>query len=167
MSKKDIQILYEYNHWADDRILAAASALTEEQFIKDLSSSYCSMRDTLVHILSAEWIWLMRWKGISPKVMLNPVDFPNINVLKVKWAEVKKDQANFLNKVTDESLAKVITYVNTLGVEYNYSLGQMMQHVVNHSSYHRGQVTTMLRQLGAAAVPTDFLIFIDLLKETA
>lgn len=167
MSKKDIQILYEYNHWADDRILAAASALTEEQFIKDLSSSYCSMRDTLVHILSAEWIWLMRWKGISPKVMLNPADFPNINVLKVKWAEVKKDQANFLNKVTDESLAKMITYVNTLGVEYNYSLGQMMQHVVNHSSYHRGQVTTMLRQLGAAAVPTDFLIFIDMQKETA
>jgi uncharacterized damage-inducible protein DinB len=53
------------------------------------------------------------------------------------------------------------SYINTKGEEWKYPLEQMMQHVVNHSSYHRGQVTTMLRQLGVEAVPTDFLVFID------
>lgn len=162
MNENDIQLLYEYNRWANARILAAASALTEEQFTKDLSSSHRSVCDTLVHILSGEWIWLMRWQGISPTSMLDPADFPSVHSLRTKWAEVESEQADFINRVTNDSLAMVIAYVNTMGEGWKYPLGQMMQHIVNHSSYHRGQVTTMLRQLGAEAVPLDFLVFIDM-----
>lgn len=162
MSKNDIQLLYEYNRWANGRMLHAVSRLTAEQFTQDLSSSYRSVRDTLTHVLSAEWIWLMRWQRMSPKAMLNPMDYPKVESLRAKWADVERNQADFINRVTDESLERVIAYTNTRGEEWKYPLGQMVQHVVNHSSYHRGQVTTMLRQLGAEAVPLDFLVFIDM-----
>ena len=162
MNKIDIQLLYEYNQWANNRILTASSVLTEELFTKDLSSSHCSIHETLTHILSAEWSWLMRWRGISSTGILNSSDFINIEVLKIKWEVVEKEQIDFIKGLTDESLMMVLSYVNAIGQEWKYTLGQMMQHVANHSSYHRGQVTTMLRQLKVAAVPLDFLVFIDM-----
>lgn len=162
MDSKDIALLYEYNRWANDRILDAASELTADQFVKNLPNSHLSVRDTLAHILSAEWIWLMRWQDTSPKTMLNPADFPTVHSLRAKWAEVEREQMDFISKVTDEFLGRVIAYTNTKGEERKYLLQHMMQHVVNHSSYHRGQVVTMLRQLGVEAVDTDFIIFISM-----
>jgi uncharacterized damage-inducible protein DinB len=162
LDKKEIELLYEYNRWANDRILNAASKLTTDQFVKDLSNSHPSVRDTLTHILSAEWIWLMRWQGISPKTMLDSANFPTVSSLRTKWAAVEKDQMDFIRKVTDESLGKVIVYTNPKGEERKYLLQHMMQHVVNHSSYHRGQVVTMLRQLGVEAIDTDFIVFINM-----
>ena len=70
---------------------------------------------------------------------------------------------DFVAGVIDESLASVIGYTNTKGEEWKYPLWQMMQHVVNHSSYHRGQAATFMRQLGAEPAPTDFLILFDAL----
>ncbi len=109
-----------------------------------------------------EWIWLMHWKGLSPQAVPNSVDLPSLISLKVKWVEVERDQMDFIGKVTDESLETVIAYVNAKGETWKYPLWQMLQHVVNHSSYHRGQVATLLRQLGAAPAPTDLLVFFDM-----
>jgi uncharacterized damage-inducible protein DinB len=161
MNKQDIEYLYEYNRWANARVLDAVSKLTPEQFARDLQSSHRSVRDTLAHILAAEWIWLERWKGVSPGALLTPADFPTVESLRTRWAVVKGDYAEFINGATDESLATVIAYTNTSGEEWAYPLGQMLQHVMNHSSYHRGQVATMLRQLGAEANPVDLLVFMD------
>ena len=163
MDKQDIQLLYAYNRWANAQLLNASAAVTAEQFTKDLSGSHRSVRDTLTHTLAAEWIWLMRWRGVSPKALFNPVDFPNLGLLKERWAEFEREQTDFVDAVTDESLGEVIAYVNTKGEEWRYPLWQMMQHVVNHSTYHRGQVATMLRQLGAEPVPTDFLLYFDVM----
>jgi uncharacterized damage-inducible protein DinB len=103
----------------------------------------------------------MRWKGISSKALFDPVDYPNLDALRTKWAEVERELATFVDRVTSDALDRVIAYVNTKGEEWRYPLWQMMHHVVNHSSYHRGQVATMLRQLGAEPKPTDFLVFFD------
>jgi len=165
LNTKDIRLLYDYNHWANTRILDAVSALTVEQFTQDLPSSYRSVRDTLTHIMSAEWIWLERWQGLSPIAMINPADFPDLDALKTKWTEVQREQTDFIQDVTDESLTNVIAYVNTSGETWRYPLGLMMQHLVNHSSYHRGQLITILRQLGAEPVATDFLMFLDVKSE--
>ena len=162
MNKQDVQLLYQYNRWANGRMLDAVSGLTAEGFTRSLSSSYPSVRDTLVHILWAEWIWLMRWQRTSPKAIFNPADFPSLSLLQARWAEVERDQTDFTHSVSDESLQTVIAYINTNGEEWKYPLGQMMQHVVNHSTYHRGQVTTMLRQLGVEPTQTDFLVVIDM-----
>jgi uncharacterized damage-inducible protein DinB len=162
MNKRDIQFLYAYNRWANARILEAVSALSAGQFTQDLGSSHRSVRDTLVHIVSGEWIWLQRWQGQSPKAMFDPANFPDLATLHARWAEVAREQAEFVQCVTEKSLKKAIAYENLQSETWRYPLAHMMQHVVNHSTYHRGQVTGMLRQLDAEPAATDFLIFIDL-----
>jgi uncharacterized damage-inducible protein DinB len=161
MNPKDFQTLYQYNRWANGRVLEAVSKLTAEQFTRDLSNSFGSVRNTLTHIMGAEWVWLRRWKGTSPKSFHDPAEFPNIQTLRAKWVEIEREQIEYINSLTDESLATMITYVNFKGESWTYTLWQMLQHLVNHSTYHRGQVTTMLRQLGAAPAATDFLLFFD------
>jgi len=161
MNVQDFEYLYDYNRWANDRVIDAASKLPEEQFVRDLQSSHRSVRDTLAHILAAEWIWVERWKGVSPKALLNPAEFESIDSLKSRWAEVERDYTDFISGVTDDSLSKVISYTNTKGEQWSYPLWQMFQHVMNHSTYHRGQVVTMLRQLGAEVNAVDLLIYMD------
>jgi len=161
MDAKDFGYFFDYNRWANDRVIAAASKLSDEQFVRDLQSSHRSVRDTLAHILAAEWIWLERWKGVSPKALLKSSEFHSVESLKSRWADVERDYVDFISGVTDDSLAKVITYTNTRGEEWSYPLWQMFQHVMNHSTYHRGQVVTMLRQLGAEVNPLDLLVYMD------
>jgi uncharacterized damage-inducible protein DinB len=161
MEVKRLQELYKFNTWATAKMLDAVSRLTPEEFTKDLRNSFGSVRDTLVHVLSADWIWLERWRGISPKAMLSAADFPTIASLRARWMAIESQRAEFVSNVTQESAEKIITYVNTKGETWRYPLWQMLVHVVNHSTYHRGQVTTMLRQLGAEPAATDFLLFYD------
>ncbi|HJZ66503.1 MAG TPA: DinB family protein [Blastocatellia bacterium] len=164
MNKKDFDYLYDYNRWANARVLDSASKLTPDQFTRDLQSSHRSVRDTLVHLLAAEWIWLERWNGTSPKALLDPAEFPTIESIRKRWREVEEGYKKFINQVREESLGEVITYTNTKGEQWAYPLAQMFQHVMNHATYHRGQVTTMLRQLGAEATPLDLLVYMDVTK---
>jgi len=161
MNRQDIELLYRYDRWANELVFDSASKLTEEQFTKDMQSSHRSVRDTLVHIVGAEWIWLKRWLGTSPKSFIDPAEFPDVASLTAKMKEVERDQMEFIDKLTDQGLAEVIAYTNMKGEPWEYPLGHLMQHLVNHSSYHRGQVTTMLRQLGAEVVSVDLLYFFD------
>jgi uncharacterized damage-inducible protein DinB len=159
-----IRALYEFNQWANAQVLAAVSALGPEEWTRDLKNSFPSVRDTLVHILWAEWIWLRRWKGASAKSAFDPSEFATVALLSTKWLEVEHEQAEFVAGLSGESLGSVIEYVNTRGESFAYPLWQMLQHVVNHSTYHRGQITMMLRQLGATPVATDFLVFYDVMS---
>jgi uncharacterized damage-inducible protein DinB len=161
MDAQRIAELYRYNAWAAHRVLDAAAALTREQFVATIPSSFPSIRDTLVHVLWAEWIWLERWNGRSPKTVFDPHDFPDATALRARWADLEEKQRAFLGSLTEELLATVIRYVNRHGETWEYELWKQMLHVVNHSSYHRGQVITMLRQLGAPPPTTDFLVFYD------
>jgi uncharacterized damage-inducible protein DinB len=161
MDAKTIKPLFEYNRWANARILDAAVKLSDEQYTRDLRSSHGSVRGTLVHIIGGDWIWLMRWQGTSPKAMLDPAEFPTVAALRVRWTEIEREQAAFVSNVTDESLRQEIHYTNLRGESYAYPLWQMMQHIANHSTFHRGQVVTLLRQLGAVPPATDLLVFHD------
>lgn len=161
MNKNDIAYLYKYNRWANARSLEAASKLTPEQFTEDLRSSHASVRDTLAHILAAEWIWLERWNGTSPKALFDPAVFPAVDSIRTRIEEVEDGIDRLIGSLTDQSLDEVVAYTNTKGEEWKYTLGHMMQHLANHSSYHRGQVTTMLRQLGADVIPVDLLYYED------
>lgn len=161
MNKKDIRLLFAYNRWANARVLDAASVLTQEQLEADLATSHRSLHGTLTHILAAEWIWLMRCKGISPGSLLDPADFPSLDSLREKMTIVEEEQRELIDGLDDQELARVIAYVNMKGERWEYPLTQIMQHMVNHSSYHRGQAVGMLRQLGAEGVQTDYLAYID------
>lgn len=161
MNKKDIQLLFAYNHWANGQTLDAVSALTADQLDKDLGTSHKSVHGTLRHILASERTWLMRCKDVSPKSLFDASEFFGLASLREKWAEVEQEQRRLTDALKDKDLEKRIRYTNKKGEQWEYSLGQILQHVVNHSSCHRGQITTMLRQLGAPAVSTDFLVYID------
>lgn len=159
MTKEDIARLYEYNAWANARILHACAALSDEQFTRNLGSSFPSVRDTLAHILGAEWIWCERWRGRSHPGMPPGLEFPNLAAVRQRWSEVQRDLAEFVASLTEEDLTREFSYRNTKGEALSHPLWPALQHVVNHSTYHRGQVTTMLRQLGAKAVATDLIAF--------
>jgi uncharacterized damage-inducible protein DinB len=164
MDLADIQELYRYNQWANDRVFDAVCGLSLNDFTKDLDNSFPSVRDTLTHLVWAEWIWLQRWKGTSPQQVFAATEFPHANALKARWLEVEAAQNIFLGAVTTERLRAVVAYVNQQGQSWRYPLWRQMYHVVNHSTYHRGQLTAMLRQLGAMPVATDFLVFHDELE---
>ena len=167
MTRDDIQLLYEYDRWANDRVLHAASALSAEEFTRDLGGSFRSVRDTLVHIVGAECRWLTYWKEPSPSSafltdlwtrdnpLFNPNAFPDLAAVQLKWAEVEREQVEFVNRVTNESLRRMLPVRET-----QISLAHLMQHVANHSTYHRAQVALMLRQLAANPLATDFAMFL-------
>ena len=161
MNTQEIQTLFTYNDWANRRILAAVRGLEAQDFIRDLRTSYSSVRGTLVHVLWAEWLWLQRWQGESPERVFVTEEFPDAAAIEAAWTALARDQQTFVNNLTDERLKNRISYENRRGERWEYPLVHMMQHLVSHSTYHRGQVVTLLRQLGHTPPATDFLVFLD------
>ena len=167
MTIEDINLLYEYDRWANHRMLQAASDLSTEQFTRDLGGAFSSVRDTLVHIIAGEWVWLEYWKAPSPDSaflanlrtrrtsLFSPELFPDLAAVRAKWSEVERQQLDFVNGLTYECFTKVLPFRSTQA-----QLAHLMQHVANHSTYHRGQISLMMRQLGAQPVATDFHEFL-------
>ena len=166
MNKEDVQLLYQYDRWANHRALQAASALSAEAFTRDLGGSFRSVRDTLVHIFGGEWIWLTYWSMDSHSfaalaelrtrrdALFNPELFPTFDAVQSKWGEVEEQQIKFVSAITDEQLEKKLPFRTT-----ELKLAHLMQHMANHSTYHRGQISLMMRQLKAEPVATDFHVF--------
>lgn len=159
MNVEDFRLLYDYNSWANHRTLDSCAGLSQEQFTRDLGSSFRSVRDTLAHIYGAEWLWLERWHGRIPNALPSPADFPDFNSVRSRWADLEGNLDAFISSLTPSELQRVIKYKNTQGTQFEGALWPMLQHVVNHSSYHRGQIATLLRQLGAKPVSTDLIVF--------
>ena len=151
-----------YTSWANHQVLDAVTTLPAEQFTRGMGSSFASVRDTLVHVMWAEWIWLERWEGRSPREVFDAAVFPTPATIRQRWEEIEAQRDRFLGRMPGGAEQQRLGYVNTRGERWEYTLAQMMQHVVIHSAYHRGQVVTLLRQLGAAAPTTDYLVFVDM-----
>ena len=168
MTRDDVLLLFAYDRWANRRILQAVSALTAEEFTRDPGGGFRSVRDTIVHIVGGEWGWIAFFKEPSHKTtfladlwtrhdtLFTAKAFPDLAAVQSKWAEVERDQAEFANSVTNASLEKTFPFHAT-----QISLAHLMQHLVNHSTYHRGQIALLLRQLGAEPVATDFHVFLE------
>ncbi len=158
ISLATIHQLYNYNYWARDRQLQACAALTEEQLLRNLGSSFPSVRDTLAHMVAVEWVWLERWRGSSPRKMPDAAEFPDLTVITERWRTVEHGMREYLADLNEEDLDGPVTYISQKGDTFTFSLWQPLLHLLNHQSYHRGQVTAMLRQLGAQAPGVDFLL---------
>jgi len=164
MKKELIEILVEkakYNLWANQRIVAVISALTQEQLIQKIESSFEGIYPTLFHIWNAENIWLERLKGISlnswPERDLN--DKNNCE----KFLETSKLFLEYLEEnQSHKSFPFIeIAYSNLKGDEMRNNTYDIIFHCLNHSSYHRGQLVTILRQLGVSKIPsTDFIAYL-------
>ena len=150
MTKQDLQMLLDYHYWARDRVLAAIETLSPEQFTRDMGNSFRSIRDTAAHIYSADWIWFRRWQGESPTAIIKSETFPDLTSLREAWLTLERHVRAHVSGLDANAIEKVTEYRLLNGQPGASPFWQMLQHVVNHGTYHRGQLTTMLRQIGAA-----------------
>jgi uncharacterized damage-inducible protein DinB len=160
VNRDDVRTLVDFNYWARDRMLAAVEALSPEQYTKDMGNSFKSLRDTLVHMYSAEWIWLTRWQGTSPTAPIPFDRFANLAELAAAWRELESQIRSLVDGLDAAGLEREHDYRLMNGQPGRSVFRHMLQHVVNHGTYHRGQVVTMLRQLGLPpGKSTDLIAF--------
>jgi len=159
MIGKELSRLYVYDEWASNKLIDAAEKLDDAKFKKDLGTSFGSLHRTLVHIYGAQFIWLARWKGSTPSALPNADEIPNLGELRTRWQKLRVEFREFLNSRTDDQLQQVCTYKDLKGNEWSEPLYQQIQHVLFHSMYNRGQVVTLLRQLGEVPPQTDLIAY--------
>ncbi len=160
MTNKDaLRRLLEYTSWADHRVLRAAATLTPDDFKRDLGASHGGVRGTLAHLLGAHWVWLERFKGVSPTQGWDEGEFPDVLALSERWRAFEAHRDAWFRGLRLEAVSKKITYRNFKGDSFTAPLWQLVQHVVNHATFHRGQAVGMLRQLGAKPPVTDLVVW--------
>lgn len=156
---EEVRSLFAYNRWATLRLLDVVEGLSDEEFTRDLGSSFPSVAATLVHIVGAEWVWLRRWVGASPTSFPDAAAMGSVAAVRTRWNELWAEQQAWLDALDEGALARVVSYRAFDGQPFAASLGRLVHHVINHSTYHRGQVATMLRQLGRTPPSTDLVRF--------
>jgi uncharacterized damage-inducible protein DinB len=157
-----IRSLYRYNDWANQRILEASGRLTREQILASGGASYDSIRDTLVHTMYAQWLYLERWQGRSPRTVFEASEFPDLAAIRGRWEPIERDTKAFVAGLDDAAVARVVEYTNTKGERWAYPLWQQMLHQVNHATQHRSEAAVMLTNLGSSPGGLDLLYYVDL-----
>jgi len=155
MNADDVRLSFAFNDWANRRVLDAARSVVPADFTRDLRTSFGSIHGTLVHIMAGEWRWLRFWRGQSYDREFRPEDYQSVATLETAWEEVASVWRRLVTGLTDDQLQ---TRAMVRGAER--PLVQTLQHVLNHSSHHRGQATTLLRQVGQLPPSIDFLVFL-------
>jgi uncharacterized damage-inducible protein DinB len=159
MRPAEMRELFAFNVWANHRVLAAAEALVADQFTKPMGSSFSSVRDTLAHISGVEWVWLERLQDRSPASIPDATEYSDVATLRTRWAELERRWLEYVSRLDQSELDEEVDYKTLSFGPSRDPRWQMMQHVVNHGTYHRGQVIAMLRQLGAKGIGTDLISF--------
>jgi uncharacterized damage-inducible protein DinB len=160
MTVRDLERVYDYGYWANRKILSVSTQLTPEQFTQNVAGSYGSVRNTLVHTLSAEWGWLDRCGGPARGPALKAEDYPTVDSLIDRWTTVEADMRSFLASLTDADLVRSIEFkLHAADRVHVMRLGDLLQHGANHGVHHRGQVALLLRVLGHVPGNFDLLIY--------
>jgi uncharacterized damage-inducible protein DinB len=159
MTANDLQSLFDYGHWANRKLLDVIAQLTPEQFTQPVADNHGSIRNTMVHIMSAEWGWLNRCGAPDRGPALNPNDFPTAAYLISTWNQVQGYARDLFSKLRDEDVARNIDFTIGGSEKRSLPLGQLLQHAVNHGVHHRGQVSLLLRLLGYNPDNLDILIY--------
>jgi len=158
---KHVQRLYAFHHWATDLALDALVPASVVQLDSEWGGSFGTGRALLRHVIGVERVWCDRWSGHSAKSL---PEYPRTHTgreFKSEWQMIKKDQKQFIDALTPAKVAGDLTYVNVKGETRTYPFSDILIHCANHGTYHRGQITQLLRDLGLPAPSTDFLEFVD------
>ncbi|MCC7117259.1 MAG: DinB family protein [Anaerolineales bacterium] len=164
MNKQDVQFLFNYNQWANARILKPAAALTTEQFLAGANFPHGSLRDTLLHTLFANWIWLRRWQGEVPTEAPRAEDFPTFEALQTYWLAEEARLMEFVAACTDEQLNQIIRYTNTKGEAFEQTLWHLMAHLVNHGTQHRSEAAAILTDFNHSPGDLDLIVYLREIK---
>lgn len=161
MKIDDVRDLFSYTEWANQRILETIRGLSEEQLTRTIESSFPSILGTFAHVVMAEWIWLRRWKGDSPTEAPAWSDKAgSLDEVVENLRAVEAERRALLDSLTDGDLLRELPYKSMKGDPFATRLDHQMAHVANHSTYHRGQLTTMIRQAGAKPPATDLIVYV-------
>ncbi|OWK41864.1 DinB family protein [Fimbriiglobus ruber] len=159
MTVQDLETLFDYGYWANGKLFEVVSRLTPEQFTRTVDGSHGSVRNTLVHVLSAEWVWLGRVGGQERGATLNPADFPTAESIAATWKAVETHLREFLSTLQDQDLARDIEFVIGGTKKLSMPVGELLQQAANHGVHHRGQVSLLLRLLGYSPENFDILLY--------
>jgi uncharacterized damage-inducible protein DinB len=160
MTTAELRELLAYGRWANALVFDAAGTLSQEQLDHSVASSFPSVGATLAHIVGAEWIWLCRWQGESPTGFPDWFAKPVLVEMKARLSAVEKERDEFVAVLSEADLGRIVSYRTLSGQAFSDPLADLVRHVVNHSTYHRGQVVTQLRQLGLKPPSTDLIVFL-------
>ena len=159
MTVKDLETLFDYGYWANRKLFDAMSGLTPEQFTQPVSGSHGSIRNTMVHALSAEWGWLSRCGGPERGAPLDSADFPTVASVVEVCNKVETCLREFLSTLRDGDLARNVEFAIGGAEKRSMPVGELMQHAANHGVHHRGQVSLLLRLRGCNPDNFDILLY--------
>ncbi len=157
MTRHDITRLLAYTEWANHLVLDACSHLSSEQLHQEFGSGHHTIFETLIHVYGADRIWLERWRGVVPQQFATSKEIPSLEELRSQWSGLEKVRSEFLSSISDATLNDQLSYLNLKGERFSQPLIDQMQHVVNHSTHHRGQVVAFIRSLGVKPPNTDLI----------
>jgi uncharacterized damage-inducible protein DinB len=149
--------LYEFNAWANERTIGSLRALSEADYVRDLGGSWPSLRATFVHLAGATDAWAERFGGRDVLVLPKEADLPKLDdAVRVLLAAQEKHRAHLKN-LTREKLERPFSWTNLSGEVKTSPFEIVVRHVVNHQTYHRGQIASMVRRVGGKPVSTDMV----------
>src|SRR5438094_525423 len=152
-----------YGDWSSDvcssDLVPWRPPLPTESYFRDLKSSHGGLHGTLCHIVWAEQLWLNRWLGKANPPVLQGRDLTTLAAARTRWEAIEAERAAFLAGLGERRLEETLTVSPSTGGEYVHSFREMFRHAIDHSSYHRGQLVTLLRQVGATPPGTGLIVF--------
>jgi len=160
MNKEDILTLFEYNYWANARILNATAKVTTEQFVAQANLSHGSLRGMLVHAFGAELVWRLRCQeGVSVTALPTESEFPTAGALWTRWQAEERAMRSYLVSLNDTDLNTEIQYRNTKGAPFANILWKLLAHVVNHGTQSRAEAGIALTMFGQSPGDLDMILF--------
>jgi uncharacterized damage-inducible protein DinB len=159
--RKTVLTMLEYHAWATAKAIESGESLSHEELTRDMQTSHSSVFGTLAHIYGADWIWLKRLsEGVSPTFREVPA-VSDLTELRTAWRNVQAQLISFAGGLDDADWSRMVEYRLMNGnAAVPTPIYETLLHVVNHGTYHRGQIVTMLRQMGAEPIPTDFIRYL-------
>lgn len=155
-----IRLMYGFNTWANERVLARVADLTPGQYTASGSASYSSVRDTLVHTMWGQAHWLSRWQGQGDASDYDPNDYNDLEFLRARWRELDNDTYAFIARLDEVTLNQLVHY-RIRGEAFAYPLWQLMLHQVNHATQHRSEVAVILTEYGHSIGSMDMVVYLQ------
>lgn len=152
----------EFHAWATAKILDSVEALSPEELHRDMQTSHSSVWGTLDHAYRADSLWLKRLQGDGNTKLDTIAAAEGLSDLRAKWRDSQAGLISFAGSLSDSDWPRAIEYRFLSGSEGRSPIYETLLHVVNHGTFHRGQIVTLLRQLGAKPAATDFIAYVRL-----
>jgi uncharacterized damage-inducible protein DinB len=148
MTKKYFLALARYNNWSDNFTIEWLKEINDEQWEQPIESSFSSIKRTAIHMVSAKKIWIDFWTKVPKPVYLSTEFKGTKNELIELWQKTSTDLKNFIENFPEENYLEPITFIYPNGRKGQMLFWETFSHFVNHATYHRGQLVTLLRQAG-------------------